>query len=142
VDVVGSASLVRDWFTPSPVLTPNTPVAVALRLAADLILPALPVASGTGFIGLVYERDLFRLAPSEATTLDRYELHDVLSRLTVGRLVRPAEGVVVDSPLELAIPVMLRGGVGAVPVLTGRVPVGLLLWTSVLAALSGGKRAA
>ncbi len=137
-----SERTVRDWLTPSPVVTPATSVGTALRLTAEFGLPALPVVCGAGFAGLVYERDLLRFAPSEATTLDRFELHEVPGRLTVARLVRPAEGVAAESPLREAVGLMLRGGTGVLPVVQAGVPVGLLLWRSVLAALAGPDRAA
>ena len=43
--------------------------------------------------GLVDEKELLRYTPSEATTLDVYELHDVLEKMTVGRIACPAHGV-------------------------------------------------
>ncbi len=56
-----------------PVVTPQTTVGTALRLLRELRLPALPVCAGDRFVGLVGEKDLLRVTPSDTTTLDVYE---------------------------------------------------------------------
>ncbi len=88
---------------PSPVITPDTGVATALHLLREHNLPALPVVEGDRLLGMVYEKDLLRLAPSEATMLDAFELHAALDRLTVRRVVRPVESLSVYASLQEAL---------------------------------------
>jgi CBS-domain-containing membrane protein len=130
-----SAGPVRAWVVAAPAVLPTTSVATALRLMQEAGLPALPVACEGRFVGLVHERDLLRLAPFEATTLDRYELHDVLGRLKVARVVQPSAAVSPDCPLEEAARRMAEQRALVLPVVSEGLPVGLLLWTSVLQAL-------
>jgi acetoin utilization protein AcuB len=106
-----------------------------MRLMREVELPALPVIRDGQFAGLVYERDLLRLTPSEATTLDRYELHAALAKLTVARAVQPSNAVSPECPVEEAARGMTEGRAPVVPVVSNGVPVGLLLWVAVLEAL-------
>ncbi len=133
-----SASRVRSWMTRSlPVITPRTTVAAALRLLREHRLPALPVCEDNRFLGLVAERALLRLTPSEMTTLDVYELHRELEKLTVARAMSQVPAVTSDTPLDEAAALMRRGAAEVLPVLDGGRLVGLLPWTQLLAAVVG-----
>ncbi len=132
----GGSPRVRDWVLfDVPVITPRTTVATALRLLREHALPALPVRDGERVAGVVDERGLLRLTPSEATTLDAYELHGVLAALTVARIVQPAAPVAADALLQEAAAQMIRHKLEALPVDAGRGGIGLLPWTAALAGL-------
>lgn len=130
---------VRTWMTsPLPLITPRTTVGTALRLLREHRVAALPVCDGHRFLGLVDERALLRLTPSEATTLDVYELRNILEQLTVARTtVRAAATVTPETPLDEGAALMRRHAVEVLPVLDGGRLVGLLHWTAVLAAAAG-----
>ncbi len=132
-------SHVRTWMAPpAPVITPRTTVATALRLLREHKVTTLPVVDGTWFIGLADDRALLRLTPSEATTLDVYELREVLEALTVARATAPSTvAVTPETPLDEAAALMRRYAVEALPVLEDGRLVGLLHWTAMLAAASG-----
>lgn len=132
------STLVRDWMVGSPVITRRTTVATALRLLREHSAPALLVWEDGRLAGLVDEKALLRLTPSEATTLDVYELREVLDKMTVARAVAPATAAVApDTPLDRAAGLMLRDAAEALPVVeTGR-PVGLLTRTALLRAAVG-----
>ncbi len=133
-----STSPVGRWMARTlPVITPSTTVNTALRLLREHRLPALPVCAGTRFLGLVGERALLRLTPSEMTTLDVYELRRELEKLTVARAISPAPAVASDTPLDEAAVVMGRSAAEVLPVLDGGRLVGLLPWTALLAAVGG-----
>lgn len=137
-----SNARVGDSVTPSPVVTPRTTVATALRLLREHCLPVLPVSDGDRLAGTVSLTDLLRLTPSEATTLDVYELHGVLGRLTVARIVRPSGGVRTDASLAEAAAQMVREGAEALPVIEDGHFVGLLVWTAIVSAALGAQRVA
>lgn len=129
----------REWtlvaermMAPVPAITPRTSVATALRLLREHQVPALPVCEGPRFVGLVDEKGLLRLTPSDATTLDVYELRDVLDRLTVARIVERVPAVAPDAPLEDARMLMRSHRREVLPVLDGDRLVGLLHWTALL----------
>jgi acetoin utilization protein AcuB len=129
---------VGDWMAlPLPAITPRTSIGTALRLLREHRAQALPVLDGVRFVGLVDETSLLRFTPSEATTLDVYEIREVLDRLTVDRAAARAEAVAPDAPLRDAAAAMGRARARVLPVMVGDRLVGLLPWTCVLAAASG-----
>ena len=130
---------VRDWMAvPVPVITPRTGIGTALRLLREHGAQALPVVDGRRFVGLVDEASLLRFTPSEATTLDVYEMRDVLDRLTVARAMARAEAIAPDAPLASAAAAMRRAGSRVSPVMDGRGGSwDSLSWTGLLAAISG-----
>lgn len=92
---------VETWMRRMPVtITPETRVAEALRLCRERQVRRLPVVKDGRVVGVVREADLLRLTPSEATTLDRYELMTVLERIAVARIVTRA--VIVAPEISLA----------------------------------------
>lgn len=122
----------RRMMTSVPIITPQTSVGAALRLLREHRVPALPVCEGPRFVGLVDEKALLRLTPSEATTLDVYELREVLDRLTVARVVERVPAVPPDAPLDEARLLMRSQRREVLPVLDGGHLVGLLHWTALL----------
>jgi CBS domain-containing protein len=129
---------VRNWLSPAaPAVTGRTGVGTTLRLLRESGQVALPLVENGNLLGLVFEKDLLRLAPSEATTLDVYELRAVLDRLTVGRVLRPIAALPPGASLDEALLHMGRESLEAVPVADGDCFLGLLTWPSLLAALGG-----
>lgn len=126
------SATVRKSMVFSPVITPRTTVGTALRLLREHGLPALPVSDGNGVLGLVREAGLLRLTPSDMTTLDVYELRNVLDGITVARIVEPVPVIGADATLEDAAAVMRVGRHDALPVMDGGRLAGLLPWTAVL----------
>ena len=123
---------VRNNIVFSPVITPRTTVATALRLLREHDITALPVCDGDRFVGIVGETGLLRLTPSDVTTLDVYELRDVLERMTVARIVEPVPAISAEASLEDAAVLMRTGRHEVLPVLDGGRLAGLLPWTAVL----------
>jgi acetoin utilization protein AcuB len=133
-----SALRVRDWMVASPpVITPRTTIATALRLLREHGVSALPVWDEGGLVGMVDERDLLRMTPSQATTLDVYELREVLEKMTVARVTAPVVGLAPDTPLADAALLMLRSARGIIPVVDAGRPVGLFTWAALLRAVAG-----
>lgn len=134
-----AAAHVYDWMIASPpVITPRTSVSTALRLLREHALPALAVCEDGRVRGLVAEKALLRLTPSEATTLDVYELREALDRLTVASAaLTPVAMTAPDAPVREAAELLVRTECDVVCVMEGDHPVGLLPWTAVLAGATG-----
>ncbi len=134
-----NSARVRDWMAaPLPAITPRTTVATALRLLREHCVAAVPVLDGTRVVGLVDEKSLLRFTPSEATTLDVYELREVLDKMTVARALTPVSTAVgPDTPLAAAAVAMRLASAPVLPVMDGDRLIGLLPWTRVLAAATG-----
>ncbi len=125
-------AIVRDGIVFVPVITPRTTVATALRLLREHDTAALPVFDGDRLLGLVRETGLLRLTPSDVTTLDVYELRNVLDGLTVGRIVEPVPAIAADASLEDAAALMRAGHHEVLPVVDGGRFAGQLPRTAVL----------
>jgi acetoin utilization protein AcuB len=135
VGVAGSR--VREWMTVDvPVITPDTSIATALRLLREHNIPALPVWKGGRVAGMVDEKALLRFTPSEATTLDVYELREVLDRMTVARAATPVPAALSpEQDVREAGRLMRRAGAEVLPVVDAGHLVGILAWPGVLAAM-------
>lgn len=111
--------LVRDRMTRTPVTaTPDTPFDEALRLMRERRVRRLPIVERDGrVVGIVSEKDLLNAAPSPATTLSRYEINELLSRLRLRDLMtRQVITVTPDMPLEEAARIMADNKIGGLPV--------------------------
>lgn len=137
--------LVRFRMTPDPVtVSPNVSVLEALRLMNDRKIRRLPVVDSGKLVGIVTDRDLLLASPSPATTLAIWEIHDLLGKLTVEK-VMASEVISVDeeTPLEEAARIMADNRVGGLPVLRGGKLVGIISESDLfktLLLLLGGRR--
>lgn len=68
---------------------------------------------------MVRREDLLRLAPSDATTLSRYEIPALLDRLRVSRILRPATAVTPETSLAEASHRLLEEDAGELLVIAG-----------------------
>ena len=97
----------------------DTNVAEAKRIMLREKIHRLPVIDKKGSIaGIVTEKDLLKASPSPATSLDVYEISELLSKLTVSKVM--SENVItieVDTTVEDAARIMADNNIGGLPVL-------------------------
>lgn len=127
--------LVGERMTRHPItIGPDTPVADALkRMRAEGVrrFPVTAPKSGK-LIGIVTEKELLYASPSPATALSVHELHYLLSKLTVDRIMTTELATVSeDTPIEEAALLMIDRSVGALPVLRGGALVGIITETDI-----------
>ena len=121
--------LVRDVMTKNPI---TIDVKASIREANDLMqknnINKLPVLDKNGsLVGIITANDLQRAAPSEATTLDMYELSYLLSKLTVEKtMVRKVFTVQETETVEAAAKIMSDGDIGCLPVMKDKLLVGII----------------
>ena len=90
----------------------------ALKLMRERQFRRLPVVDRHGaLVGIVSERDLLYASPSQATSLSIWEVHYLLSKLQVQK-VMTAEVVTTtpDTPIEDAAQLMVAHKIGGLPV--------------------------
>ena len=100
------------------VVRDDTPIDKALKIMRDNKVRRLPVLNDkSALVGIVSERDLLFASPSPATTLSIYELHYLMSRITVAD-VMTAEVITVteDTSLKEAARIMADNRIGGLPV--------------------------
>jgi acetoin utilization protein AcuB len=110
---------VRDRMSmPAVTITPDTPFQDALKLMRDHRFRRLPVVDRKGnLIGIVSERDLLYASPSSATSLSVWEVHYMLSKLQVRRIMtKDVITTTPDTPLEDAAYLMADNKIGGLPV--------------------------
>ncbi len=88
----------------------------------------LPVVDKSGsLVGIITSNDLQRAAPSDATTLDMYELGYLLSKLTVEKImVKKVLSVSDTETVEEAARMMADGHFGCLPVMQNKLLVGII----------------
>ena len=117
----------------SPVLTitADVPIQDALaRMRADKVR-RYPVVDKHGkLIGIVTEGDLLNAKPSDATTLNVWEINYYLSKITVERvMVTDVITVAEDCPIEEAARIMADHEISSLPIMRGKSLVGMITET-------------
>jgi len=124
--------LVKERMTRNPItITPSTSFEEALRVMRKNKVRRLPVLDKKrGLVGIVSEKDLLYASPSPVTSLDVFELHYLLSKITV-KEVMTKEVITVeeDTPLEEAARIMADNKIGGLPVVRDSVLVGIITET-------------
>jgi acetoin utilization protein AcuB len=81
-------------------------------------------------IGIVSEKDLLHAKPSDATSLDVWEVHYLLSKITVTEVMtRDVITITEDTPIEEAARIMADNKIGGLPVLRDGNLVGIITET-------------
>lgn len=113
-------------------VTVDTGVADALKMMREHRVRRFPVLDRNGkMVGIVSEKDLLYASPSPATSLDAFELHYLLAKLTVEQfMARPVITVTEDTPLEEAARIMADNKIGGLPVMRGDQLVGIITETT------------
>jgi acetoin utilization protein AcuB len=125
--------MTRDLIT----ATPHTSHRDALDLIRQHNIRRLPVVEGGQLVGIVSEKDLLSNAPSQATTLSIYEIHTLLDRLTLDKIMsRPVVTIAPDCPLEDAAAIMRERKIGCLPVLENGALVGIITESDCLRLIS------
>ncbi len=138
--------LVRKRMSRNPItIAPSTSVSDALSLMRERKVRRLPVLDSHGqLVGIVSDNDLLYASPSPVTSLSIWEIHSLLNKLTVDRVMtREVITVTEDTPLEEAARIMADRRIGGLPVLRDKTLVGIITETDVFKAflsLLGGRR--
>jgi CBS domain-containing protein len=109
---------VRDIMTsPAVVVTPDTTLPVANSLMKEKRIRHLPVVENGRLVGIVSRGDLREASISASINADQYELHFMLNRLTVGKLMtRKVFTVTPDAFLVHAAELMTTNKIAGLPV--------------------------
>lgn len=110
---------VSKWMTPKVItIDKNDSLGSALRLMRENRIRRLPVVSGSNLVGIVSDRDLKGALPSQATSLDVWELHNLLDRLKISDIM--TKSVITTTPdatIERVALTMMQKKIEGLPVL-------------------------
>lgn len=136
------AMKVGDWMSEDVVtVSPKEGVRVAEHLMKAKGIRHLPVVRDGTLVGIVSDRDIRRVMPSPATSLEIHEVHYLLEKLQVADMMtREVITVTPETPIESAADLLLLHKVGALPVLDGTRLVGIISEADILHAFRDAGR--
>ena len=128
---------VANCMTKNPItIAPDVGIDEAAKIMDKGHFRRLPVVEHGKLVGFFTNRDLLRASPSAATTLDRFEMRTLLSKIKVADVMQKNVITVTDTTtIEEAALVMAREKIGGMPVLSevGKV-VGIISSTDIFRA--------
>ena len=128
---------VANCMTKNPItIAPDVGIDEAAKIMDKGHFRRLPVVEHGKLVGFFTNRDLLRASPSAATTLDRFEMRTLLSKIKVADVMQKNVITVTDTTtIEEAALVMEREKIGGMPVLSevGKV-VGIISSTDIFRA--------
>jgi acetoin utilization protein AcuB len=110
--------LVQDWMS-SKVITVDDDASImkASNLMKQNGIQHLPVLKEERLIGIISDRDLKEAQPSQATSLDIYELYYLLDEVKVNSVIPPnLFTITLEETVEKAAAIMLKHNISALPV--------------------------
>jgi acetoin utilization protein AcuB len=111
-------------------VTPETPINEALAMFRQEHIRRAPVMKDGKLVGIVSERDLLNASPSPVTTLSIWEMHYLISKVTVNQVMsKKVITVDQDTPIEEAARIMADKKIGGVPVVYDGKVVGIITET-------------
>jgi acetoin utilization protein AcuB len=117
------------YMTKNPVVvSPETTVPEAQAVMRREKIHRLPVLDKTNkLIGIVTASDLSHASAAPTTSLDMYELHYLLSKLTVETVMsKNVTTITEELPIEEAARIMADSDISGLPVMRGAILVGII----------------
>lgn len=124
---------VKDVMTTSVItISPETTFYEAMEIIRAKGVRRLPVVKDDKVVGIVAEKDLLKASPSQATTLDVWELTTLLSKLKVKQIMKKdVVHVHPNTPIEEAAKIMADKKIGSLLVMEEEKLVGIITETDI-----------
>ncbi|HMD89232.1 MAG TPA: CBS domain-containing protein [Anaerolineaceae bacterium] len=112
-------------------ISPETDMEEALNLMHREHIRRVPVVDKHGtLVGIITEMELLQAAPSDATTLSKFEIRELMDKVKIESLMtKEVITVTEDTPLEEAAGIMIDNKIGGLPVVQGEKVVGIITET-------------
>ena len=110
---------VSKWMSPNVIsMDKNESLGTAIRLMREHRIRRLPVVSKGKLVGIVSDRDLKGALPSQATSLDVWELHGLIDRMKISDIMTTKVITTTpDSTIERVALTMMEKKIEGLPVL-------------------------
>jgi acetoin utilization protein AcuB len=116
-------------------VSPDMPINDALAMFKTEHIRRAPVIKNGKLVGIVSEGDLLNAAPSSATTLSVWEIHYLISKVTIKDVMnKKVISVNKDTPIEEAARIMADKKIGGLPVVDKDNVVGMITETDLFKA--------
>ncbi len=112
--------LLKEWMSKSVItIDENKSLNEAARLFQTRVISMLPVLKDGNLEGIVTDGDIKKALPSDATTLDRFEISSLLDGLKIKTVMStPVVTIPSDRTVDEAAGIMLVKGISGIPVLS------------------------
>ena len=120
---------VSDWMTTKVyTVNPDNPLSDAIKILKEKTIKHLPVVDERNqLIGVLSDRDIKEYMPSKATTLDVFELHNILLETKVTKVMKKKVFIgTPDLPIEEAAMLMYDKNIGCLPIVEDNRLVGII----------------
>jgi len=113
---------VKDWMTTDVItINPDDTVLDALHAMRENKLRRIPVVENKKLVGIITEKDIKTFSPSKASTLDIYEMHNILAdTLVKDVMTKNVITVSPDDPIEKAALILRDKRIGGLPVVNDK----------------------
>ncbi len=142
--------LIKDIMTKNPIcVTEKTSIVEAKEIMAKNDFSKLPVVDGSKkLVGIITKNDIAKASPSDATTLDKYEINSLLGKLSCSKcMTKNVRSVSEEEVIEEVARIMIDEEIGCVPILKDDIIVGIVtesdifkVFTDMFGARFGGIR--
>lgn len=111
--------LVKDWMTKDVVTAkPSTPMLEAHKMMRENKIRRMPVCKKGKVIGIITRSDVRQAEPSEATSLNVWEINYLLAKLEVKDIMtKPVTTVRENDTIKDAATLMYKKRIGSLPVI-------------------------
>ncbi len=110
--------LVKDWMTKDVIVaSPEMPMLEAHRLMRENKIRRMPVCDNKKVLGIVTRSDVRQAEPSDATSLNVWEINYLLAKLKVQDIMtKDAKTIRPDDSVKTAATALHQNQIGALPV--------------------------
>jgi len=111
--------LIKEWMSRTVLtINDNESLSDALGLFQTRVISMLPVLKDGRLVGIVTDGDIKKASPSDATTLDRFEMDSFMDKVAIKTIMsKPVETILADHTVDEAAGIMLSNGISGLPVL-------------------------
>lgn len=114
--------LIKEWMS-KPVITIDSHQSLteAAKTFQTRVISMLPVLQDKRLVGIITDGDVKKAMPSEATSLDRFELPELLDSVKIESVMStPVVTTTADRTVDEAAGIMLKKGISGMPVVDAR----------------------
>lgn len=128
---------IKNWMTHDVVtLSPDDTVPYAIKMMRERKIRHLPVVEKGKLVGILSDRIIKDYLPSEASTLDIFEIHYLIGQVKIRKIMRaPVFSVTPETPVEEAALLLHDKQISCLPVLGEGKVVGIITDKDMYAAL-------
>ncbi len=114
--------LIKEWMSRTVItIDSNDTLNNAIKLFQTMVISMLPVVNNGKLVGIITDGDVKKAMPSDATTLDVYEMRSLIDSLKIATVMsKPVVTISADYTVDEAAQIMLKKGISGMPVLDNK----------------------